>query len=69
MKSHGAAYDETMTTTVTSRTNDRRLAEHHEATAALHRSYAATVGLEDVAAAHETAADDLMALAAKLRAA
>lgn len=47
----------------------QRIAEHHAATAALHRSVAATVGLEDVAAAHEEAAERFDDLAAQFRAA
>jgi hypothetical protein len=58
-----------MTTTVTPRTSGQRIAEHHAATAALHRSFAATVGLEDVAASHEEAAERFDALAAKFRSA
>lgn len=69
VKSFTCAYDGIMTTTVTARTNGQRIAEHHEATAALHRSFAVTVGLEDAAAAHEEAADHFTALAAKFRAA
>jgi hypothetical protein len=56
-----------MTTTVTPRTNGQRIASHHEATAALHRSYAAVVGIEDVAASHEEAANHFIELAAKFR--
>ncbi len=43
-----------------------RISAHHRATAALHRSYAASVGLLEEAAAHEEAAAYFDTLAERL---
>jgi hypothetical protein len=43
-----------------------RISAHHRATAALHRSYAAVVGLPEEAAAHEDAATRFESLADSL---